>query len=142
MILKHRLFQHRIVRFAIVGGFGFLVDLAVFSLFLEVLGVDTFVARVIAFICAATATWFGNRTLTFSDRKKVSKRSQWKKSLLASSFSALPNLGVFKLTLMILGDQGLMPYVALVVGILVGMFSNYFLSSKWVFADKVAKSQD
>ncbi|USD64247.1 GtrA family protein [Vibrio sp. SCSIO 43136] len=134
--LIQNLLQHRLVKFAFVGGVGFLVDLAVFSFFLEWVELETFVARVIAFICAATATWFGNRTLTFSDREKESKRTQWRKSLMAACMSALPNLLVFKLIIIGFGEQGLMPYIALVAGILVGMFSNYFLSSKWVFADK------
>ncbi|CCO45638.1 putative GtrA-like protein [Vibrio nigripulchritudo SOn1] len=132
------IFQHRLFKFAFVGGIGFVVDTAVFALFLYVIETPIFAARVIAFIVAATATWLGNRTLTFGDREKTDKAKQWQKHMVAAAFSAIPNLGVFKLVIAIFGEQGYMPFVALVAGILVGMFSNYFLSSKWVFADKQA----
>lgn len=139
-LLQHTLLQqllkHRVVKFAIVGGIGFVVDVSIFSFFLYVVELEIFPTRVIAFVCAASATWLGNRMLTFSDRKKVSRRTQWQKSLVAACCSAIPNLLVFKLCITYLGEQGIMAYVALVAGILVGMVSNYFLSSKWVFADK------
>lgn len=134
--LQHKLFHHRLFKFAFVGGIGFLVDTAVFSLLYYVAEMPIFSSRVIAFVLAATATWVGNRVLTFSDREKSNKAKQWQKHMVAAVCSAIPNLGVFKLVIAVFGDQGAMPFVALVAGILVGMFSNYFLSSKWVFADK------
>ncbi len=128
--------QHRLFKFAVVGGIGFLVDTAVFSLFYYLVEIPIFSSRVIAFVVAATATWAGNRAFTFGDREQSAKAKQWQKHMVAALCSAIPNLGVFKLVIFAFGDQGVMPFVALVAGILVGMFSNYFLSSKWVFANK------
>lgn len=91
------------------------------------------VARVIAFVCAATVTWFGNRIFTFQNtEQKVAQ--QWIKFMCGASFSALPNFLVFKLLSSVLGEAGSGPLSALVAGILVGMVSNYLLSSRWVFA--------
>ncbi|MBD1556428.1 GtrA family protein [Vibrio sp. S9_S30] len=133
---QHKLFQHRLFKFAFVGGIGFLVDTAVFALLYYVFEMPIFSSRVIAFVLAATATWIGNRVLTFSDREQSDKAKQWQKHMVAAVCSAIPNLGVFKMVIALFGDQGAMPFMALVAGILVGMVSNYFLSSKWVFAGK------
>ncbi|MDF5436592.1 GtrA family protein, partial [Vibrio parahaemolyticus] len=48
--------------------------------------------------------------------------------------SALPNFIVFKGVTLALGTQGVMVYLALILGILAGMVSNYLLSAKWVFS--------
>jgi putative flippase GtrA len=53
--------------------------------------------------------------------------------MMSACISALPNFIVFKGVTLFLGTQGFMVYVALVLGILTGMVSNYLLSSKWVF---------
>lgn len=125
-----------VVLFAFVGSVGFVVDAAVFSLLFELVGSPIFTARIIAFVCAATATWAGNRVLTFRHRARVSRLIQWKKFMAVACFSALPNLLVFKVSLQLLEGGQFAPYVALVLGVLAGMVSNYTLSSRWVFATK------
>ena len=91
------------------------------------------IARSIAFLFAATTTWLGNRWLTFSQSNKANPLRQWQKFMMSACISALPNFIVFKGVTLFLGTQGFMVYVALVLGILTGMVSNYLLSSKWVF---------
>lgn len=131
-----------VVLFAFVGCVGFVVDAAVFSLFFELIGLPVFTARMIAFVCAATTTWAGNRVLTFKHRARVSRLTQWKKFMLAACFSALPNLLVFKISLHLLEGVQYAPYVALVLGVLAGMVSNYTLSSRWVFVAKKNSSDE
>ena len=131
-----------VVLFAFVGCVGFAVDAAVFSLLFELVGIPVFTARIFAFVCAATTTWAGNRVLTFRHRPQTSRLSQWKKFMVAACFSALPNLLVFKISLQLLEGEQFAPYVALVLGILAGMVSNYTLSSRWVFATKKNTSDE
>ncbi|WP_050940681.1 GtrA family protein, partial [Vibrio harveyi] len=96
-------------------------------------GVELMMARGLAFCVAATTTWLGNRCLTFSQSTKDRAFNQWQKFMLSASISALPNFAVFKVTTLLLGTQGTTVYIALVMGILAGMVSNYLLSMHWVF---------
>lgn len=57
--------HHKMVRFAVVGVGGFVVDCLVFALMHYVIGLPLMTARIVSFIAAATTTWFGNRVPTF-----------------------------------------------------------------------------
>lgn len=124
----------RIIKFALVGGVGFVADALVFSLMFYLLGLPIMPARIIAFICAATVTWLGNRYFTFCQSDKCKPLGQWVKFMCGASFSAVPNLVAFQLIVWSFGPSKVVVYSALVIGILVGMLSNYFLSSRWVFS--------
>ncbi|HDM8059057.1 GtrA family protein [Vibrio harveyi] len=123
----------RLLTFAMVGGVGFIVDTLIFMVLFQWAGVELMMARGLAFCVAATTTWSGNRCLTFSQSTKDRAFNQWQKFMLSASISALPNFAVFKVTTLLLGTQGTTVYIALVMGILAGMVSNYLLSMHWVF---------
>ncbi|HDM8154412.1 TPA: GtrA family protein [Vibrio harveyi] len=123
----------RLLTFAMVGGVGFIVDTLIFMVLFQWVGVELMMARGLAFCVAATTTWLGNRCLTFSQSTKDRAFNQWQKFMLSASISALPNFAVFKVTTLLLGTQGTTVYIALVMGILAGMVSNYLLSMHWVF---------
>ncbi|MFZ3438387.1 GtrA family protein [Vibrio harveyi] len=123
----------RLLTFAMVGGVGFIVDTLIFMVLFQWAGVELMIARGLAFCVAATTTWLGNRCLTFSQSTKDRAFNQWQKFMLSASISALPNFAVFKVTTLLLGTQGTTVYIALVMGILAGMVSNYLLSMHWVF---------
>ncbi|HGY9579326.1 TPA: GtrA family protein [Vibrio harveyi] len=123
----------RLLTFAMVGGVGFIVDTLIFMVLFQWAGVELMIARGLAFCVAATTTWLGNRCLTFSQSTKDRAFNQWQKFMLSASISALPNFAVFKVTTLLLGTQGATVYIALVMGILAGMVSNYLLSMHWVF---------
>ncbi|MGR5124337.1 GtrA family protein [Vibrio harveyi] len=123
----------RLLTFAMVGGVGFIVDTLIFMVLFQWAGVELMIARGLAFCVAATTTWLGNRCLTFSESTKDRAFNQWQKFMLSASISALPNFAVFKVTTLLLGTQGTTVYIALVMGILAGMMSNYLLSMHWVF---------
>ena len=144
------LYQPRIIRFALVGSAGFIVDTVIFAFCFYVVSLPLILSRSIAFICAASTTWFGNRCFTFqsTSNKQSSKSSlptecedrngakmllQWLKFMGCALVSAMPNLMVFQSVALVLGSGGIKPFIALVAGILVGMFSNYFMSRRWVF---------
>lgn len=137
--MRH-LLDSKLFRFALVGGVGFIADALVFTLCLKWLALPMLQARLVAFICAATVTWVGNRCFTFSNysRKRYVQRRlllvvEWGKFMLSASVSAIPNFITFKLILTLFGNDGAIPYLALVLGILLGMVSNFILSSRWVF---------
>lgn len=125
--------SQKLLKFALVGSAGFIVDTIVFSLAIYVFKTDLLSARVVSFIFAATTTWLGNRWFTFSERNKEAKVKQWSKFFCSALISAIPNFLVFQATVYLLGRSGLAPFIALVFGISAGMLSNFMLSHRWVF---------
>ncbi|WP_122081727.1 GtrA family protein [Vibrio coralliirubri] len=129
--------HHKMIKFAMVGAGGFVVDCAVFALLHYVIGLPLMTARIGSFIVAATTTWFGNRVLTFEFKGQGNwseKLVQWQKFMFSASISAIPNLLCFKLMTELLPAFTGAVFIAMTVGILVGMVSNYLLSQYWVFA--------
>ncbi|MCE0494240.1 GtrA family protein [Vibrio salinus] len=123
----------QLLKFALIGGIGFIVDTFFFTILFKGFDLDLMLARSIAFLLAATTTWFGNRRLTFSQFQQPKAFAQWKKFMVTACIGALPNFAVFKMVVLLTGAQGTLIYVALVLGILSGMCCNYVLSTKWVF---------
>lgn len=123
----------KLITFAFVGFIGFLADTAIFYTSGFVIGIPLPIARSLSFFCAATVTWFGNRTLTFGPQQSKGMPSQWGRSLCCALISFVPNFAVFQLILFWLGLQKSQAMIALVFGILAGMTSNYLLSDRWVF---------
>ena len=82
----------QLVRFGIVGGVGFIVNLAVYTLFVHSVGVDYRAASVIAWLVAVANNFVLNRHWTF-DARDVQARFQAVRflvvSLVAEGFSLL-----------------------------------------------------
>ncbi|MEZ9762523.1 GtrA family protein [Vibrio splendidus] len=128
--------HHKMVRFAVVGVGGFVVDCLVFILLHYGIGLPLMTSRIGSFIAAATTTWFGNRVLTFDFKGQDSwsdKLIQWQKFMFSASISAVPNLLCFQLMTELLPVFTGVVFIAMAVGILVGMVTNYLFSQYWVF---------
>ncbi len=61
----------QLVRFGLVGGLGFIVNLAVYTLFVHGVGVDYRVASVLAWVVAVANNFFWNRHWTFDAREGI-----------------------------------------------------------------------
>jgi putative flippase GtrA len=57
--------MHRLSRFALVGGIGFIVDAGALALLLRTTPLGPLAARILSIGLALTATWMLNRTFTF-----------------------------------------------------------------------------
>lgn len=126
--------QHPALKFALVGGTGFLVDTTMLILLYDVVGLDLASARAIAFVVAATSNWILNRRFTFNRQRYATTWSaQWLRFVGSALISALPNLGIFFLLMMLLPET--LPYIifAMCCGILAGYYCNYQLARRWVF---------
>lgn len=122
------------IRFAFVGGIGFLVDTTAITVLFQIMHLDLALARVLAFLLAVSSNWILNRLYTFSDRALDGRKSvEWLRFLVSALLSAIPNLGVFFLLMMQLPKT--LPWVifATCCGILAGYFSNYQLARLWVY---------
>jgi putative flippase GtrA len=130
--------RHRsLLRFACVGGVGFCVD--VIALFLIGLFLPYPIARGVSFWIAASGNWWLNRNYTFINAKTSYRQTtkekyrQWLAFLGVSCIGFLPSWLCYVLLLEHTVWAQIMPVIAIVPGVLIGMFSNYLLSKYWVF---------
>lgn len=128
-----QLLRSRFLRFAAVGGAGFVVNEAVLHLAL-VLGADRYTGWLASFAVAVTFTWWGNRTLTFRDHAaETGLLREWATFVVANSLGALANFATYSLLVNFvaapLGD----PHLALAAGTIVGLVFNFTASRRFVF---------
>lgn len=124
--------KREILRFAIGGVLGFLVDAA--ALYAAVaLGAGYFLGRACSFLLAVWATWHFNRRFTFPGDRRESAWSQWWRYLLAMSAGGLANLAAYALTVTLLPKSPWLPIIAVGAGSLAGMGLNFASAKWWVF---------
>jgi putative flippase GtrA len=131
-----RLSASRFVRFSVVGGAGFFVNEAALALAHELLGAGPRLGWFLAFIPAVTFTWWGNRNLTFADKASggpVGMLAEWARFVATNSLGAAANFAIYVVLLGWAPWPLNIPYLALAVGILVGLVFNYALSKRLVF---------
>lgn len=120
----------RILRFAFVGGLGFLTDAAVLALLLAVTPLGPFLARLLSIGAAMAVTWLCNRSLTFqpSARGALHEGARYGTVAIAVSiFNYLVYSGL------LLAVPWMAPLAALVVACLAAMALSYLGYSRLVF---------
>jgi putative flippase GtrA len=129
--------RHPFLRFALVGGCGFLVDETVLTLLHYVFGLGPYSARAISIFCAATFTWWGNRNLTFAEHATTGGAGamlrEWGKFMLANAVGAVVNYGTYSLCVAFAPRPLSIPLVATAIGVGVGLIFNFTLSKRFVF---------
>jgi len=123
----------KFLKFLVVGGGAFCLDVSLFTFFYHWLDVNVYVARALAFMAAVVVTWSGNRRYTFKSSECIEPFQQFLRASLAAFAAVIPNYGVFILVIKYTEKFPGMELVALISGIVVGIFFNYNLSRKWVF---------
>lgn len=118
------------LKFAVVGGVGFMVDALLMLVFSSFLSLS--VARGGAFWVAATTTWLGNRYFTFQS-KNPQRKAEWGKFMLAACISFVPNWGTFWLITQYFPHSEYHVILLMVPGIALGMVTNFLFSQFWVF---------
>lgn len=123
-----------ILRFAIIGALGMPVDWIVLHAMIDA-GLTRDGARLIAWVCAATFTWLGNRYFTFSAQRAHGAGifQEWLRFLGANSIGGVANVGTFFLLTHFAGEPFNGTNLAFVCGVLVGLVFNFTLSKKLVF---------
>jgi len=124
--------KKEIVRFAIAGALGFVVDAAVLYAALA-LGIGYFAGRACSFLLAVWTTWQLNRRFTFVAGRRESAWTQWWRYLLAMSVGGLANLAFYTLTVLLLPKAPWLPLLAVAVGTGAGMVLNFASAKWWVF---------
>jgi putative flippase GtrA len=120
----------RFLRFAVVGGIGFVIDAGLLALLHYAGGVDPFLARLVSISASAFSTWRMNRALTFG----ASARKQAVEGLRYGTVAGLTagvNYLVYALALIIW--PALPPVIAAVLATLIAMGFSYAGYSRFVF---------
>ena len=97
---------------------------------------DKYSGQAIAFLIAATFTWWGNRTFTFAHLAARGARGllrEWLSFLAANAFGGLANYLTYAVLVTFTPPPAGNPYVAVAAGSLVGLLFNFTLSKRLVF---------
>lgn len=153
-LLRARLSEiihHRIFKFAVVGGIGALIQLSSLYVLFNLLGLPYQLAFFLAIELAVVSNFTINNIWTFSDRKlKLSQMpSKFVQFNLASAGSiliqqAIALIGQFVIGLFLLFTVPIINFtvgtsmVYAVVGILIGMFWNFFAYNTFIWKKKTA----
>lgn len=128
--------RSRFLRFVAVGTAGFVVNEGALWLALRGLRFNAYGGGIFSFLVAVTFTWWGNRTLTFSEHAARGRRSmfaEWLAFVAANGFGFLVNYAVYAASLAAAPRPLNNPFVALALGTLAGLLFNFLLSSRIVF---------
>ena len=120
----------RFVRFAVVGGIGFLIDAGLLALLHHGAGLDPYSSRLVSISASAFTTWRLNRSLTFgaSDRSQASEGFRY--ALVAAATAGF-NYLVYAGLLIAFPD--LPPVIAVIGATLAAMIFSYAGYSRLVF---------
>jgi putative flippase GtrA len=119
----------QLVRFAFVGGVGFLVNLAVYALFVHSVGVDYRMASVLAWLVAVLNNFILNRHWTF-DAREGRAHAQAMRFFLVSLLAEVVSLVL--LTLLVEG-AGLAKVPAQALAVAASMPLNFLGNKLWSF---------
>lgn len=125
----------RLLRFGIVGTLGFAVDSLVLLTLLATTGMDPYIARLPAFVCAASFTWLVNRSWTFADARRDAPVGQWGRYVTAMTIGAVANYGTYVVVITAFAMAMAWPVLGVAAGSLAGMVVNYTLARRFIFRE-------
>ena len=128
---------NQLIRFALVGSVGFMIDAGVMSL-LMYSGIHYIFARPLAFAPAVAATWLLNRLWTFSQTDRSRPGRQFWIYAAIQVFGASVNFLVFIVVMQFMVPTQKNIFFALFAGSSFGLFVNY-LCAKMLGSGLIAK---
>ena len=123
----------QIVIYGIVGLNGFLINLSIFSISRFILKFGPNISSILAFLIAVVANYSLNRRWTFNS--PGNQRIRFNKGLIKYFFANLLGLGItlsaLNAGIYFFGDQH--SFYAQIVGVMLGMVSNFIISKFMIF---------
>ncbi len=127
--------MRHLVRFALVGTLGFVVDAGLLWLIRSAVAIDPRAARLASFAVAVTVTWFCNSRFTFD--APLSARS-WARYVAANSMGALFNYAVFAALVTLSAWFAGLPEAAVAVASVLALGVNFVASKYYALAPRPA----
>lgn len=129
-------FRREMIVFGLVGTVGFLVDTGVLYLIKGELGL--YWARVFSFFCAATATWWLNRQITFRHRESgMSMTQEYVRYFGLMLGGGVVNYLVYAIAIALIPATIYSPMISIAMGSVAGMVINYLSARYIVFRKKL-----
>jgi putative flippase GtrA len=122
----------QLVRFGLVGGLGFVVNLVVYTLFVHGFGVEYHVASVVAWIVAVANNFFWNRHWTFDAREGVAHHQAMRFLLVAVVTEVI---SLLLLTLLV-ESGGLSKVLAQAIAVAAATPLSFIGNKLWSFSAK------
>lgn len=120
------------LRFCVVGVAGFVVDAGILQLMVTGAGANPYLARIISFLAAASATWIMNRRYTFEVEHSPT-HTEWARYIAFMMCGALVNYGAFAVSITIWALAHAQPWLGVAVGSIAGLLINFLTSRLLVF---------
>jgi putative flippase GtrA len=118
------------VRFCIVGVLGFFADAGMTLAMTQLIHAGPMPGRVVAFVSAASLTWYLNRRYTF---RSDGGNESWAPYVLLTAFGALINIGVYHAWLQAAGTAPEELVIGVALGSVVALAFNFSVSRYVVF---------
>lgn len=133
--VSRKLSSRELRAFIVVGAIGFVIDALFLQLFAVMLGVNIYLARLLAFVPATLVTWLLNRRWSFGVGPSTAahKRREYSKYFAVQCCGVAVNFAVFSVLVMLLPALIRYPVLPLAVGSAFGLIVNYTGSRLWVF---------
>jgi putative flippase GtrA len=125
--------MRQFILFCVGGVLGFIVDFGVLWFLVSGLAWDRFSARIISFLCAATATWLFNRNFTFGGTRNHSRFGEWARYILAMSGGFACNFVAYTAMVVAFNLDGSRLGFAVAAGSVAGLGVNYLASRHWIY---------
>jgi putative flippase GtrA len=125
--------KSQIVKFALVGALGFLVDSGILYVGLYFFDLGYYLGRLVSYLSAATVAWYFHRVFTFRMHNGKNKKKQLFSFIVLNSIGGAANYLIYAFLIAGYVVFRRDPVLAVGVGALVGMFINYYVSKKIVF---------
>jgi len=121
------------VRFCIVGCIGFVIDASIVYWVVTYFGVDPYLARIVSYVSATTATWKLNRRFTFPQNLNQRLRREWSYYITANAIGGTANFITYVVCLSYFQDINIGIIIGVAAGSAVGLAFNFSASKWWVF---------
>lgn len=127
---------HQLVQFGISGVAGFLVDAGIVALCTQAVGMRPIPSQAVAFSVAVTVTWLINRHWAFAEDASDKWVQELVRYVVANSFGAAVNNGVFAILVLTAMLFRRNPILAVAIGSLASMAFNFLSYKSLVFSKR------
>jgi putative flippase GtrA len=138
--ILRRFLPEGVPEFVVVGGIGFVVDAAILTTLIHIVGVDPYLARVFSFTGAVTVTWLLNRIWTFSRTMTARKGSEYTRYIMVQTCGWGINFSVYAICITVSELMNMWPILALAVGSITAATFNFLGARHFVFTGNQSTS--